>query len=118
MVADPKKDMNACEDFFELVTNAHILAAAMKALKMENLTDPLPSEILPSGLPQKEQSVCLNSALQSIIAQFVDISFPNKCKNCPKKHDHILEYAKETLTMGLMYVEFKDAVREGDGDRV
>ena len=27
VVGDPKKDMNACEDFFELVTKAHVLAA-------------------------------------------------------------------------------------------
>lgn len=25
VVTDPKKDMNSCEDFFELVTNAHVL---------------------------------------------------------------------------------------------
>ena len=31
VVTDPKKDLNACEDFFELITKAHIiLAAAMK----------------------------------------------------------------------------------------
>ena len=40
VVTDPKKDMNACEDFFELITNAHILAAAMQKFNMNNLTDP------------------------------------------------------------------------------
>ncbi len=29
MVTDPKKDMNACEDFFQTITEAHILSAVM-----------------------------------------------------------------------------------------
>ena len=41
-----------------------------------------------------------------------------KEKKNPKCHDNVFEYAKETLTMGLLLLEFKDAVREGDGDRV
>ena len=49
--------MNTCEDFFELITNAHILAAAMQKFGMSKLTDPLPSELFPSGqeLSQKER---------------------------------------------------------------
>ena len=29
VVTDPKKDLNACEDLFELITKAHIIAVAM-----------------------------------------------------------------------------------------
>ena len=120
VVTDPKKDMNACEDFFELITNAHILAAAMQKFDMNNLTDPLSSELFPRDqeLSQKERSTVLDSAVRTLISEFVDMSFPKKPKKVPKNQDHILEYAKETLTMGLIFLEFKDAVREGDGDRV
>ena len=30
----------------------------------------------------------------------------------------MFEYAKEVLSLGLMYMEFQDAIREGDGQRV
>ena len=29
-----------------------------------------------------------------------------------------LDYSKEVISLGLLYLNFKDAVREGDGDRV
>eukprot|EP00731_Ephydatia_muelleri_P034358 Em0056g17a len=32
--------------------------------------------------------------------------------------DHVLEYAKETMSPGLLLLEFKDAIREGDGTRI
>ena len=32
--------------------------------------------------------------------------------------DHILEYGQDALTLGLLYMEFVDAVREGDGERI
>ena len=120
VVADPKKDMNACEDFFELITNAHILAAAMQMFDINDLTDPLSSELFPREreLSQNERLTVLDSAVRSLISEFVDINFPKKQKKVPKNHDHILEYAKETLTMGLVFLEFKDGVRYGDGDRV
>ena len=120
VVSDPKKDMNACEDFLELITNAHILAAAMQKFNMNSLTDPLKSsEIFPSEVSQNERLMVLDSAVQSIISEFVDIGFSKSPrKQVPNNKDHVLEYAKETLSMGLIFLEFKDAIREGDGDRV
>ena len=32
--------------------------------------------------------------------------------------DSVLEYAKEVFSMGLLYFEFHDAIKEGDGDRL
>ena len=32
--------------------------------------------------------------------------------------DHILEYALETISLGLLYINYRDAIKEGDGDRV
>ena len=65
VVADPKKDMNACEDFFELITNAHILAAAMQMFDINDLTDPLSSELFPREreLSQNERLTVLDSAV-------------------------------------------------------
>lgn len=32
--------------------------------------------------------------------------------------DHVLAYAKELLTLGLLYLEFVDSIHEGDGYRI
>ena len=29
----------------------------------------------------------------------------------------VLEYTREVISLGLLFLEFKDAVREGDGDQ-
>ena len=39
-------------------------------------------------------------------------------KTSDKGSDLVLEYASETLTLGLFLMEFVDAIREGDGDRI
>lgn len=96
VVTDPKKDMNACEDFFELITNAHILTAAMQKFDMNALTDPLSSELFPCEreLSQKECLTVLESAVRSLISEFVDINFPKKQKKIPKNQDHTLNMQK------------------------
>ena len=43
----PKKDFNACHDFFELVTQCHIIAAAMAFLNMDSLEDEPSTELIP-----------------------------------------------------------------------
>ena len=35
-----------------------------------------------------------------------------------KDDDHVRAYAKEVLSLGLLLMEFTDAVREGDGERI
>ena len=56
----------------------------------------------------------------NIVEMYVNVSFsPTKVKvNSSLKQDNIQEYAKETLSLGLLLMEFKDAVKEGDGMRV
>ena len=62
VVMDPKDDMNACEDFFELTVNAHILAAAMTILGMNSLSDDPSPQIFPQNLSTScDQEVALQS---------------------------------------------------------
>jgi hypothetical protein len=39
VISDPTKDFNACDDFFQAVVSAHIIAATMKVLKMKSVSD-------------------------------------------------------------------------------
>ena len=36
----------------------------------------------------------------------------------PEDNDNILSYACEVLTLGLLYLQFVDGIREGDGSRI
>ncbi|KAL5475266.1 hypothetical protein EMCRGX_G027343 [Ephydatia muelleri] len=93
VVKDVKKDLNSCEEFMELITKAHILSAAMTVAEVQDLQG-LSRVILSS----EDHLTTLTSSTKST--------------------DRVQEYAMETLSLGLLLLEFKDAVREGDGTRV
>jgi L1 cell adhesion molecule like protein len=112
VVSDVSKDMNSCEDFLELVTKAHIVAAAISLVGAEDVANL--SENILSG----NSSSTLHSVAKSICAKLVTITFQAGHTPSSQNPDHVLEYAKETLSLGLLYLEFKDAIREGDGERV
>lgn len=110
VVKDPSKDFKACEDFFLLAVKAHILCAAMQEFGMEELDSSIPDTLC------KDKKTSIEAVATKIVDKFTDISFPpSKDK---KTVDSVQEYAKEVMTMGCYYLEFQDAIREGDGKRV
>ena len=115
----PHKDVNAHEDFFMLVIECHILAAAMEVLGMASLEDKPCAEILPSDvwLHQDDERREILHSVASVINSFVDLSIFCKQKEC-QDEDTVHAYACEVLSLGLLYAEFQDAIREGDGLRV
>ena len=116
-MCDPKNDMNAFDDYFELVTKAHIVVAGMKTFSMKEADN---RPVFPSDVSTETKSAVIQSAVKAILSNFVDLSFPAKSisKKRTKSLDHVHEYGKDVLTMGLLFLEFKDAIREGDGERV
>ena len=115
VVCDPKNDMNSCEDFFELVTTAHIIVAAMKIFGMSKIDDKPDEKLFPSDTDNP--AIILKEAVKKILSLFVDLSFPVEVKKRSKSMDHVHEYGKDVLTMGLLLLEFKDLIRYGDGER-
>ena len=97
--------MNACEDFFELITKAHVVVAYMKAFKMSALSDQPDEESFPC---EKEKAVVLHDAVKQFLSEFVDLSFPVKGKKSSPSLDHVREYGKDVLTIWLLLLEFKD----------
>ena len=60
-------------------------------------------------------------AVKELFNRFFDLSFTMNPQSKPDKtvkHDHVQEYAKEVLSMGLLLMEFVDSIREGDGERI
>ena len=90
----------------------------MQLFKMSSLDDTPSSDHFPEGCTQlnpKQRWNILQLAVKDIVDQFVDVEYPS-CAS--KDDDHVQAYAKEVLSLGLLYKEFVDAIREGDGERI
>ena len=115
----PDKDVNACEDFFLSFVRSHIIAAAISLFGMESHDSRPDENIFPPDHEDHDiadKTTILLAAADLVVHQFVDISYGTSHKTAHL--DHKQEYAKEVMTMGLFYLEFQDAIREGDGHRV
>ena len=104
----------------------------MTLFRMNSIDDnPPTSDIFPAGcedLDSLQRRQILVLASERIVDEHVDISVPttsddetssdDKTSKDKRKEDRVLSYARETLTLGLFLMEFVDAVREGDGNRI
>ena len=105
---EPKNNMKATEDFLDVVLTAHILAAARE---LQSGSTTLPS--------------CKDLAKQ-IVSRFVTISIPSTNTDSDdstaaaqnSSNDSVFAYAVDVLSMCLIWHAFRDAVMEGDGDRI
>lgn len=113
----PLDDFNACDDFFNLVITAHTLSAASTLLKMEDLGSiPVHAKITDGELRStKERQSILMAVSEAIVDTFMTLQF-NKSYRQPA--DKVYAYAQQILSLGYIYLEYSDAIREGDGDRV
>jgi L1 cell adhesion molecule like protein len=83
--------MQAAEDFMQIVLEAHIVTAAE-----EEMTD---------GVKVKEVA-------ERIVEKYIKLA-PGHGSN-----DFIHVYACEVLTLGLIWLNYYDAIKEGDGERI
>ena len=132
VVNDPKSNIAACEEFFLLVVEAYILLAAMEVFEMSTLdSTPANTKLFPAESSQLDSNQCrsvLLLAVREIIEKFVSVSLPahstdgslsvdnESYSTCHA--DHLMEYACEVLSTGLLLMEFIDGIREGDGYRI
>lgn len=121
----PKRDVNAAEDFLEVVITGHILAAVMTYLGMSSLHDSPSSSMISPSVWMEDDAVrrdILEDISTHIVEEHVDLetvfkpSKPSSSESTAKST--VYNYACEVTSLGLLFLDFKDAVREGDGDRV
>ena len=93
---DPKDNVKAAEDFFMKVLTAYVIAAA-NAIMRDDTT--LSIDELAQQITDKYVRV-LSTPLD------VDVS------------DQVTTYSSEVITLGLLWHNYHDAIREGDGHRV
>ena len=122
VVKTPKKDVNACEDFLDIVTSGLVVAAVCTTLQMKSV-DELPTN---SALPRAdemwtmtadERKECLKQLCERVSDRFVAFSY-NAPVTVVSGGDRVFQYSVQLLKLGLFYHEFADAIREGDGNRV
>ena len=125
VVKNVKTDMNVCEDFFELIVTGHIVTCAMEFLGMST-PDESPSRfgVLPVDAwikDDNERKQLLMDVASHIVEHNVNLSTSfcdSTFSELPSAFDSVFSYSCETLSLGLLYLEFKDSIKEGDGDRV
>ena len=149
-----ESDVNATEDFIEIVVTGYIISAVLSYLGMLCINDVPSDSILSPDLWMEDDSV-RKSALMNIVSAIIDkhIDLATMFSGRPHESDDgsvqdssdsgesigdggdgggggegngrsdghvgsVYEYYREVLSLGLLYLYFKDSVREGDGTRV
>ena len=122
VTSSPSKRMDACEDVFVTVVEAHIVCAALQLFGMNSPDDTPSIPMFPQGCLEFDKSrrnAILMTAAQNVVENFVSICYGLQ-QGCSRSadNDHVKEYACDVLNLGLMLMEFKDSIREGDGERI
>ena len=98
---------------------AHICSVTMQVFNMSAVTDRPCTELFPEGctkLNLQQRWNMLQLAISKIVDRFVDISYPSPAMK--NNDNHVRAYAREVLSLGLLLMEFTEAVREGDRERI
>ena len=111
---------DACENFFILVIESHVVAAAMKLLGMQVLSD-TPLSSAPKGdltwaCMDEDRKPVLDRITRDIVKSFLCTDY--NTSHTASSEDMTYQYSSQLLTIGCMYLEFQDAIKEGDGMRV
>lgn len=144
-----KSDVNAAEDFIEIVVTGYIVSAVLSYLGMSSITDAPNDTILSPDLWMEDDSVrksALIDVASAIVDKHIDLSTDlgqmheesdnGSAENSDDCGESVVddggegsggqdgpvgsayEYCREVLSLGLLYLYFKDSIREGDGTRV
>ena len=118
VVKTPKKDVNACEDFLDIVTSGLVVAAVCTTLQLKSV-DELPTN---SALPRADEmwtmtaDECkerLKQLCERVFDRFVAFSYKAPV-TVVSGGDRVFQYSVLLLRLGLFYQEFSDAIREGE----
>ena len=118
-----KSDPTACEDFFIVVCEAHVLQLVMEKFNITGLDDQPANDDDKfgsqfKGLSKDERSKFFIQAISEIISHFTHGFEVEVAERKLTQSDRVLSYAKDLMTLGLLYLEFCDGIREGDGTRI
>ena len=121
------QDFNACDDFLKITVKSYIVAAGMKVLNMATMDDEPDNASIISGDAWLQDEDTRRDTLYAVASKIVDtlivdleVSFAS-CTTDMRGYDDddkVLEYSRLVISLRLLYMEYCDAIREGDGTRV
>lgn len=98
---DPTKDVNACEDFLEEVTIAHVIAAAMQYFHMHAIDSTPSTDFLPEGimdLPLQQQQAVFFEHIGRLVDQIVSLGNEKPASTAENRSaDRVQNYATQVL---------------------
>ena len=125
VIEKPKNDVNACEDFLETITSGLIVTSALTTLKLASTDDTPGTDVLPEAesvwiMPDNERSECLKRLCGQVYDRFIGLQYNNSDQSpqIADPKDGVCQYSVQLLRLGCFYLEYSDAIREGDGGRV
>lgn len=119
---NPKDNVNAAHDFIDVITMGHILAATMELFNMTDLRvvpydDDIDLDENAWLLPSEERKKMFALVCRKIVDTYTNFKFDWLSPPEPSV-DGKYAYAVEVLSLGLFYLSFKDAIRNGNGLQV
>ena len=122
VVKTPKKEVNACEDFLVIVISGFVIAAALATFHLNSPADHPTNKVVPGAdtmwtLTDSERQQHLIDLCGQVYDQYINFKFSQQSKT-QSKDDNVFNYSVQLLRLGCFYLEFRDAIKEGDGVRV
>ena len=118
---NPKNNTNSADDFIHIITVGNVIALAMTHFSMKSIDDvPVHKDI---DTLQALDSVDLkrnqfHQGLQNMLQNNITLFTIDCLGKAETASDGVTMYAKELLSLGLLYSEFRDAIQERDEDRL
>ena len=104
--------------------SSHIVAAAMATFQLKSTSDTPYNTVLKDAdqvwmKGKEERKAILEELCIQVFDKFISLSFGTKSHNYVHSvGDGVSSYSIQLLRIGCLYMEFADAIREGDGERV
>lgn len=116
---DPKKDFNACSDALFTILKGHFVAAACDTLEIKNPDEePASLATIKGSCPDQEKRAYIYHVAREVVNKYSIITEAVLNKDVEDHHDHVNNYARVFCHFGSLALEFTDAWREGDGERI
>ena len=99
----------------------------MDYLQMTKLSDRPNYDVIPEDfwlLTKSEKQGIIHTVANAIVEQTADLTLSLKTfdtdthTSTSTSTDHVLEYAQEVCSLGLLFMNYRDSIKEGDGDRL
>ena len=117
---DPKKSVDASVELLETITKGHWLSCACEILGISGLDDTLH---LPASITTgtaSEKYAYIRGLAQQIVDKATIVDSAYLPCDIPEEHisDAVYNYSRVLCHYGALVTEFRDALTEGDGERV